>query len=544
MFMAADRKSERVSIEIEGVGTVRSAAGLNLREALRGEGVFLDGTCGDRGDCGGCVVTVLKGDAGEPDESEAGVLGPDAVENGSRLACRVTLSGDLKIIIDSERLLELDITGRWKETWGSVLWENGRFVPGQAGYGMAVDLGTTSIAAALFDMETGRPLDVVSFANPLIPWGEDIITRLQAYASGTETSSKMRAALWNGLSASVRKLSSRNGLSPDKIGKALFVGNPAIHHIALGLQVKPLLEPPFGPVITGAAAPAPGELGLEKIQDLPEILVFPPPLGGFVGSDILVSLPAAMEHGGASGAMVDIGTNCEIAIWKDERILVTSVAAGPAFEGGEILNGMRAEEGAIYRVRIDKEAIKTQVVGGGEPIGICGTGIVDTVSEMVRLGLVDSTGLFQKGSHPLLDSEGLHLDRSGGVIFTPGDVEAVQKAKSAVSAAMAVLAGKAGIALGELAGIYISGAFGSRLDVKNAIGIGLLPDVPEDRFVLSGNAALVGVAYCLLSEDFMKAANGLVHRVDVVSAADEADFEELFLENLFFGQYKGRGFSR
>ncbi len=512
-----------------------SAPGVNLREALRSGGVFLDGTCGDRGDCGRCVVTVLSGDTGQPDKIEMGILGREPSGQGRRLACRITLSSDLKIAIQPDRLLELDRTGRWKEAWNSPLWETGKFVPGKKGWGLAVDLGTTSVASALFDLETGKPLDIISTGSPLIPWGEDIITRLQAYTSSTMTALKMRKTLWRSLSISAGRLSSRNGLSPGKIKQAVFVGNPASHHVALGLDAVPLLEPPFGPAETETVLTSPRDIGLETTDQLPHALIFPPPLGGFVGSDILVSLPAVLEHAGSQGALIDIGTNCEIIAWKGNRVVAASVAAGPAFEGGEIRNGMKAEEGAIFNVSVDEERIQSQVIGGGRPSGICGTGIVDTVSEMVRLGLVDASGLIQADSHPLLTSGGLLLDAPGDVVFSPADVEAVQKAKSAVFAALTVLAGKVGVTPNDLTGIYISGAFGSRLDVNSAMGIGLLPRVPPERFVLSGNTALIGASYCLLSEDYFEAVKSLASHIEIVSVADEAEFGDLFLENLFFG---------
>ena len=532
--MAKRVQKELLEIEIERIGTVHSAPGINLREGLRGEGVFLDGTCADRGDCGRCVVRIIEGDTGAPEKAEAGLLGKEAVSAGDRLACRIILAGDLRIGIDEERLLELDRTGRWKNTFGSELWQPGKFIPEEEGYGFAVDIGTSSVAASLYDMQTGRPKDIISTTNPLVPWGEDIISRLDAYHSGDDTSSKMRATLWKSISGLLKKLCFRNGVLWSNTSRAVLVGNTAIHHIAMGLGVKSLMEPPFGPEMTEISVCSPSELGVEAVSSLPPQLVFPPPIGGFVGSDASVSLQAALIRGRPTGAIIDIGTNCEIAVWQGEKILVASAAAGPAFEGGEIHNGMRADTGAICRVRLGKDDVKAQVIGERKPIGICGTGIVDVVSEMVRLGLVDRSGLVQKGSHPMLGEGGLILDGSGNVIFTPGDVEAVQKAKAAVAAVLALLLGKAGLDYEKLETIYVSGAFGSMLDVKNAIRIGLLPNLPENRFVLSGNSALVGASYCLLSPDFLDDVNTLAGSVEFVSVADEPDFEEIYIENLFF----------
>lgn len=520
-------------ITVENIGVFSVQTGVNLRAALRAEGVFLDGTCADEGRCGRCIVRVLEGDHGEATPSERGLLGPDSVRRGERLACRVNPASDLRIRIDAERILEVDRSGRWKETWQSPLWSPESVEPTFEGYGVAVDLGTTSVAAALYDMAMARPLDVVAGLNPQTPWGEEILSRMAA-ARDPEVAGKMRAAVWRAVSDQIRSLCMRNGVGRGRLRRMVVVGNPAMHHLALGLPTESLLTPPFEPVTLDERV-----LSAVDLEDLdgPEgsaQVVFPPLVGGFVGSDVLTAVRCALEKGGAQGCLIDVGTNTEVVVWKGDRIAAASAPAGPAFEGGHIRSGMRAEEGAIYRVSISRDGVRYETIGDASPRGICGTGIVDLLAGMLREGLIDATGLMRPGTHPCLDETGLRIDGKAGVLFEPGDVETVQKAKAAVRAALDLLAARVGLVEADLERIYLAGAFGSRLDALSAIAIGLLPPISKDRCVPAGNTALVGASTVLLSEKAQAESARLARQIDHVAISGDPGFEESFLENLFF----------
>lgn len=528
-----------VRITVENIDVFSVREGINLRAALRSEGVFLDGTCADEGRCGRCVVRVLAGEHGEPGPAERGLLG-EAAERGVRLACRIHVRSDMTVLIDPERLIELDRSGRWKATWGSPLWRPESISPTYTGYGLAVDLGTTSIATALYDLAAARPMDIKSSLNPQAPWGEEIMSRLSA-AQEPSVAVELQRIVWKVISDQVRGLCLRNGISQGSIVRVAVVGNTAMHHLALGLPTGNLMAPPYEPAGLEERILSPEDLPLAVRIDPAAEVVFPPPVGGFVGSDALAAVQCARATGSRRGALIDVGTNTELLVWDEDRIMAASAPAGPAFEGGHISHGMRAEEGAVYSLKITVDDVEFRTIGGASPRGLCGTGIVDLVAEMLRWGIIDGTGLMKKGSHPCLDDGGLLVDRDSGIRFEPRDVETVQKAKAAVRAALDLLAARVDLGPADLARIYLAGAFGGRLNVKSAVSIGLVTDLPEDRFVHGGNAAMVGASVILLSKEVQADAAGLAGRIEHLTIAGDPDFEERYLENLFFIETKGDG---
>jgi uncharacterized 2Fe-2S/4Fe-4S cluster protein (DUF4445 family) len=526
----------RVTVENIGVFTVRED--LNLRAGLRSEGVYLDGTCADEGRCGRCVVRILDGEHGEPGPTEAGLLGEEAVVRGDRLACRITPTSDLSIVIDPERIMELDRTGRWKETWQSPLWRPEMFPATYQGYGLAVDLGTTSIASALYDLAAARPVDIKSNLNPQGLWGEEILSRLSA-AQESDAASQLKTVVWRTISDQIRALCLRNGITPGRITRVVVVGNTAMHHLALGLPTASLIVPPFEPSDRRERVMMSHDLPLgEDVAQQCEV-TFPPLVGGFVGSDALAAALVCRFGGTRAGALVDVGTNTEIVVWNGDRIVAASAPAGPAFEGGHIRDGMRAEEGAICGVKVSGTGVEFRTIGDVDPQGICGTGIVDVVAGLLEAALIDGTGLLRQGSHPSVDEIGLVLDGASGIRFAAKDIETVQKAKAAIRAALDLLLARVGLEEKKLARVFLAGAFGGRLNVGSAISIGLIPDIPEERYVLAGNAALVGASAVLLSEKAQESSVALTSQIEHLTVAEDPGFEEAYLENLFFHSTRG-----
>jgi uncharacterized 2Fe-2S/4Fe-4S cluster protein (DUF4445 family) len=338
-------------LKVEGIGSFEVPTGPNLRESLRKEGVYLDGTCADNGSCGRCVVRILAGEAGQPSSQETQLLTERSSDPESRLACRVSMSGDLEISVDRERILEVDRTGRWKEVWGSPLWRPELITLDQEGFGLAVDVGTTSIAACLMDLSTARPLDIKAAANPQLPWGDEIISRLGSADEDPETARQLSGLVWQTVDEQLRSLCLRSGVSSGRIGSVVVVGNSAMHHLCLGLPLGKLLTPPYDPAQTGsitlAADELPVKMGVKMGLPNQAQVYFPPLIGGFAGSDILASIMAAQSRGISPGAVMDVGTNTEIAVFSGGRVYVATAPSGPAFEGGHIPSGMRAVQGAI-----------------------------------------------------------------------------------------------------------------------------------------------------------------------------------------------------
>ncbi len=536
-----------VAVTVQGVGRFVLPAGERLRAALRREGVIIDGACLDAGTCGRCAVRVTAGDPGVPGAQETGLLRVRGREGiGWRLACQVSLAGDISLEVERDNLLEVEPAGRWKETWESPLWDLSRFPIDPAPpspYGVALDLGTTALAAALFDLSSARPVDLVARANPQMALGADVLTRLQAAREGLHHAGELREGLWRAAGGMVRALCARNGLSPVSIRQVTAVGNSAMRQLALGRSPGELLKPPFEVSDRGPAVMPFSGLGWEGEGKV----FFPAVLGGFVGSDALAALLAATggrksaDLGTKAGMLLDIGTNCEIIAWGPRGIFAASAPAGPAFEGGRISRGMRAEEGAIFRVRLNERTVENEVIGGGHPRGICGSGLVDAAAELARRLLLDRRGLMRPGAHPALSPRGLILDQAGDILLTPADLAELQKAKAAISAGIEVLLstldlGPSTLDLGPwiLDKVYLAGAFGSRLDVDSAVRIGLLPDLPRARFLACGNAALAGAAYLLLSSAARAEAERLASRVTHVSLSEDPVFAERYLDRLPF----------
>lgn len=523
-----------VLINVEGIGSYEVPTGSNLRETLRREGVYIDGTCSDNGTCGRCVVRIICGDAGEPSLQETGLLGERSADHEHRLACRVTVTGDLDISIDRERMLEVDSTGRWKEVWGSPLWRPDLISPDRIGFGVAVDLGTTSIVAGLFDMSGTRPLDIKAAANPHLPWGEDIISRLDAAAAGRDVMTKLKELIWKTVGDQVRSLCMRSGVSGGRITRMVVVGNSAVHHLALGLPTDSLLTPPYLPSVRSSVVLSALELPISIQLGHEAVVYFPPLAGGYAGSDALASLLAAKSTGMKKGALLDVGTNTEIAVWNGDKIMVATAPSGPAFEGGHIKSGMRAEEGAVWSVEIEGGDLRYEVIGKGPAKGICGTGIVDAIASMLRCGIVDSTGLIIEGSHPFVSGGRFVVADKNNVALEGKDVATVQKAKAAIAATFQLLLKRMDLEYRDLECVYLAGAFGSRLNLANAVRIGLLPELAPDHYVLAGNTALLGACMILLSEKAQLETERLSLITNHHSVADDSDFEELFIDNLYF----------
>lgn len=520
-------------IDLVGRGTFLVPPGRNLREALRAEGVYLDGTCGDRGVCGRCRVTLVKGDAGEPSASEKGLLGPEDLADGVRLACRVSVAGDMTITVEDERILEMDRVGRWKSAFGSSLWDPRRYRAAYSGYGVAVDMGTTSVASALVYLPEGRVVDVTAGGNPLLPWGDEILSRLQAARDDGELAGEMARLTWREVRRQVAALTRRFGISTGAIRRLVAVGNSAQYVLARGLSPVSLLTPPYGAPPVDADLLCAGDLaGVIGVPEQTPVLL-PPPVGGYAGSDALVSLLAARGDGARNGALIDAGTNSEIAVWNGHRCFAASAPAGPAFEGGSLRSGMPAAAGAVWKVEFFPGGLRCRVLGDVPATGVCGTGVIDAVAGMLKNGVLDQRGTYRHSVHPAAGPSGLQLV-PGAVLMTPADMEAVQKAKAAIRATLDLLLRRAGLEPGGLEKVYLSGAFGSRLDLASAMTAGLVPRLPVDRFVLAGNTAMVGAVYLLLSAEAEKEAGALLAETTHVDAAEAPEFEELFLNNLYY----------
>jgi uncharacterized 2Fe-2S/4Fe-4S cluster protein (DUF4445 family) len=453
---------------------VRIPHAVSMRDELFARGVEFP--CGGHGRCRRCKVRVVAGDA-PASEEERELLTAAELAAGWRLACRCRPSGAVAVEVAQ---------------WESAVLAGGSPFPFEPrdGYGIAVDLGTTTLVAQLLDLRDARVLEVRTALNPQAAYGADVMSRVEFALSPTGRE-RLRRAVRDAIDALVR------GMPQD--AAMIIVGNTVMHHLYCGFSLEPLSRAPFDPVNDGAWAEGRAR--------------FLPCLGGFVGSDILAGLLATRMHErGELTGLIDIGTNGEIAIGNRDGIVVASTAAGPAFEGGRISCGMRAATGAVSEVNANLQA---RVIGGVSPRGICGSGLVDAAAAALDLGLIQPGGRIARP-----------IELGGPVRLTQADIRELQLAKAAIAAgARILLAGR------RLHTLYLAGAFGNYINRAAARRIGLLK-FPLESIDPAGNTALTGAKQALFlpGEDFAFLRRMVRH----VPLAASPEFQDAFVEEMAF----------
>ena len=573
----------------------------NLLDGLVRAQIDIPTDCAGRGTCGKCLVRLGSGELTAPTERELKRI-PEKLRNeGWRLACqayarsaRVSVevrgtAGQRRILTtsqlthgaahpavhtksvqleaptladkrsDLERfdqglggvevplhvLEELPATlrdGKWRVT--ATLYDK-RVIDVHPGdrdcecYGVAVDVGTSKVIAYLFDLRKGVLVDQEAVENPQMRYGEDVISRIAHAAQHRETA-LLAAAVREGINTNLRALYERQDVHANHVCDMTVVGNTAMHHLALGLSPVGLGQAPFAPAAAEPITLRASELGMDMNPD--GGVHFPPPIAGFVGSDALAVVAATHLAAKKRPSMaIDIGTNTEIALAHDGRVTVTSCASGPAFEGYQIRNGMKAVAGAIERVRIGAggEPLELATITGAEPIGICGSGVVDLLAGLVHAGVVDKSGRMQAG-HPLVrkGEEGseylLTTGPHGDIVFTQHDVRSLQLAKGAIHSGWELLMDSLGVALDDLDTVYIAGAFGNYLDLEAAQYLGLFPPVTKRRVAFVGNAAGVGAQMALVDVRARRRMARLRDRIEFLDLATDKRFLDVFAGRLGF----------
>lgn len=408
--------------------------------------------------------------------------------------------------------------------------------------GLAVDIGTTKIAAYLVDLGSGRTVASEGAINPQVTCGEDVISRI-AYADRTpEGAQTLHAVLVQSLNEIVARLCATAGAPRRAIVDAVLVGNTVMHHLACGFPVAQLGRAPYVPAVAEALTLPARDLGLDVAPGARVYL--PPNLAGYVGADHVAVLSAVGPPAdGRTRLVVDIGTNTEISLLIADRIVSCSCASGPAFEGAHISCGMRAVAGAIERVRVIGNEVRCQTIGGRPPIGICGSGVLDAVAELASHGALDRHGAFRRG-HPLISGRGKDLvlvlasadatAHNRELVLTRHDVTEIQLAKAAIRTGVDLLLGRVGIREDAIDEVVVAGAFGSYIDLASARRIRMLPDLPAGRFRQVGNAAGAGARQLLVSAERRRAAERLATRVECVDLAGDSRFTETFAAALGF----------
>lgn len=503
-------------------------SGSSLRDILDTTSMRVRCGCRGNGLCGLCLVQIEAGEVNEPTANERLILSPPQLEQHIRLACQIIPQQDLSI-----RIINPAPPSNWRGLPAGPL----PAAPESAtrwthpAYGVAVDLGTTHISLVLWDLPQGIRVTGRIGQNPQSRYGSDIVTRLIAASETPDNVSKMAGLALDAIHEAIQDICSRHGLDPGQIMDVAVVGNAAMLAILTQSSPEALLRPQSWTQEIQCQLRDPQtwvrQLGLHP-QAAVEVVS---PLAGFVGSDLLAGVLATNLMDRPGGLLIDFGTNSEMALWDGRTLWVTSAAGGPAFEGCGIPCGMPAEPGAIYRVSRNGDAasLTYDVIDGGPARGICGSGLVDLLACLLRMGRVTSMGKFAQESPDgfvlVQDERAVRLDSKGIDLF--------QRAKAAIGTGIRTLLANAQMQADDLARTCVCGAFGQYLDVPNAQALGLLPALPLERIELCGNTALRGCESLLLSEDAQPDLAAIRCHARIVNLAQAPAFDALFLECLY-----------
>lgn len=494
--------------------TLSFEPGILLSELLRINSHDFELPCGGAGTCLRCRVKAW-GELSKPTEDEKRVFGEKGLSVGWRLVCRTSVLGGVTVVLDPALKMERILTTG----------DSPDFIPDPVynDWGAAVDIGTTTIAACLY-----RRADFAGSAsvkNPQAIIGADVVTRIGKALEGQDEELAVLAA--NAIVELLEALARKNKIGISDIGAVVLTGNTAMLHLFLRENAEPLSHAPFDVKrLFGEMLRAVGLLA-----GMPETkLYLPRCVSAFVGADTTTAvLASGMCRQNETAVLMDIGTNGEIALWHGGELFCCSTAAGPAFEGGGVSMGVCGVNGAVDKVWLEDEdgALSFSTIGGGTPVGICGSGIVDAVAVMLELGIIDETGAFRDRDDVFFAAPGISL--------TGRDVRMVQLAKGSMRAGLETLLKTAGADKPEVAALYIAGGFGNYLNLNNAAAIGLVPGELLSVTKVIGNAALSGASMILRNRDFAEESAAVVANARIVPLESDPLFMDLYMQYMCFG---------
>ncbi len=571
--------------------TITAQDGESIFQSARRHGLRIVGACGGRGHCGTCVVRVLDGqvdveqdatkwlracqvrpqsdcslevaprslapivraEADTREVSEMRVLEPavisvdltvapatltDTQSDADRIGC-ASGGSNFSMDLTAAQALSTCLRASPSDTaWSLRAYRRANewigFAPtGSRALGLAVDLGTTNVAAFLIDLETGVRLASLAIENPQTAWGADLISRINYAVRHDAARIELRSAALNAINALAHDLCHAVGTRLQDIVDVVICGNTAMHHLLLGLSVHQMGRSPFVATMRSAYDVKARDLGLAICPGA--WVHMTANVGGFVGGDHVAALLAtqAIWQSADTCVVMDIGTNTEISLIHAGDILSASCPSGPALEGGHISCGMRAAEGAIERVTLENDRMAIQTIGHCDPVGLCGSGVLDAMSVLRRANIVNSGGRLS-GEHTdvkMHDGQRAAI-LAPDVLFTQSDVRAVQLAKAAIRTGVDMLLQERGLHDQDIEQFVIAGSFGAYIDIASGIDIGLFPRLEMKRFVQVGNAAGMGVRQMLTSHLRRAEAAELAERCQYIELSTRSNFQKMFLHHI------------
>jgi uncharacterized 2Fe-2S/4Fe-4S cluster protein (DUF4445 family) len=602
----------RLTFKPDG-GEVRVPAGTTVFDGASWNGIAIDSTCGGHGTCRKCKVRITSGNV-PIDTLDPRAFTPEQLNLGWRLACRALATHDLEVEVPpletrpkaalvgvgrhvilrpavQKRYLELDEPSLEDQksdlervvaavddfdlrpelgaarTLGRTLRQADYKVtavicddvlidvePGdttERRHAIAFDLGTTTVVATLLDLTTGQPVAVRSMLNRQQPFGADVISRVSATMMDPDALEMLQQRAHETMNQLAGEVCEEAGVPPTDVYEIVVCGNVTMMQLALGIDPEPLGMSPF--IITARRLPPSqaSDFGV-KVHPRAPAAVFPA-LGAYVGGDIVAGMLATgLTRDRRIRLFIDVGTNSEIALGSSDRVVATAAPAGPAFEAAQIRCGMRAAEGAIEGVAIAGDSLTLEVIGDTAPVGMCGSGLVDAVAQLVSVGLLDHTGRFipderAAEEHPELSKRLVAVgeervfvlawrgdDPANSVYLSQRDVRELQFAKASIATGWAILMKELGIGVEDIGQVLLAGSFGSYLSPASAVRIGLVPKMALPRIISAGNVAGEGAKMAALSLRERAAADAILDEVEYVELSGRADFNDLFMDQLGF----------
>ena len=575
---------------------VQSHGEMNLLDCLRSSGILLESPCNGKGICGKCKVKILSGAVSALTEQEKRYLTREEIAGGIRLACLTIPQGEVEL--DEQGLLQekpnnvlggeavhvelnplltveqIDVTKPTLENGYSLsramgdtllreaapplslleklpgltqekhLWKvsyAGKtidLVKQPERYGLAVDIGTTTVAVSLIDFATGNVRAEEGFVNPQKAFGLDVLSRIHYDMEHTNGVLELRRVIVERLQKAAEEMVKRVNVALDAIYEVVVGANATMLHALLGIPLKSLGTAPYSSVFTQPVTVLAKELGF-SLHDQTRLYCIPS-VSTFIGGDIVSGVLASqLDRAEDTALLVDIGTNGEIVLSQKGRMYSCSCAAGPALEGMNISCGMRAEPGAVEHVTLGDEGVQLQTISNLPPVGLCGSGLLEAISQVVEKGIVGKTGRIASESALVnTDEEGKRrvvLDGERNIYLTQSDIRQVQFCKGAILSGILTLMQRLGLEDREIDRVIVAGQFGKHLNPESLTGAGLIPASLKERISYIGNSSMMGAHLCLLNQNERRRAEEVAKNIEYIELSVSPGYEKLFTKCLQFG---------
>ncbi|NLK74340.1 MAG: DUF4445 domain-containing protein [Clostridiales bacterium] len=498
-----------------------------LLDALVRHKLYLSAVCGGKGRCGKCMIQVLEGDLDITD-ADRKYISEAQLAKGYRLACCAYPKEKITISLEVSEEADFKVVGAMIDRETAEDKSNEDLEDDE--YGIGIDIGTTTLALSLIGINSGKIICNYTGVNRQRAYGADVVSRMMASIEGK--GDMLRDTIIHDLYHGIRNLIHTSGIPKERLSKIVISANTTMLHLLMGYSCETLGVYPFTPVNIDTIKVSFNELFSSDFLTSQVIIL--PGISTYVGADLVAGLLVCdFDRQKSPLLLIDLGTNGEMAIGNQDGIWVCSTAAGPAFEGGNISWGVGSINGAISNVTINNDIASYRTIGDKEPIGLCGTGVIEVASELLKEGLIDETGLLEEkyldGGYPIA------VDQKGQtIVFTQKDVREIQLAKSAIRAGIETLMKRSDISYDQIETVYLAGGFGFNVDIDKTIRLGLIAEEFRGKIKTIGNSSLAGAIKYMVDKDAEKRANNIISKSKEIQLSNDLDFNEFYINYMFF----------